>query len=114
MGPWNRLEIVSYLQLNPRTINPRWLQVCETGGIYFQAYPADVSSYFPRSECRPVFRTSINSPFLFWGYCLDLLSQADKGIHLAANPFLDLDQVSEAHPFTSKYLSRLISKILPA
>lgn len=69
---------------------------------------------FPISQCHPVFRTSANSPFLFWGYCLDLLSQADKGIHLAANPFSDLDQVSEAHQFTSKYLCRLISEILPA
>lgn len=44
-------------------------------------------------------------PLCFRGYCSDLLSQADNGIHLAADPFSDLDQVSEARRFTSKYLS---------
>lgn len=60
------------------------------------------------------FGTSANSPSLFWGYCSNLVSLADKGIHLAANPFSDSDQVSEAVPFRSKYLFCLISKILPA
>lgn len=48
------------------------------------------------------------------GSCANLVSPADKGIHLAANPLSDSHQVSAAAPFRSKYLVCLISKILPA
>lgn len=60
------------------------------------------------------FGTLTNFPSLFLAYCWNLVSQADKGIHLAANPFSDLDQVLEAQPFGSKYLFCLISNVLPA
>lgn len=84
--------------------------------ICFQGHIVDRFIYFPIQSLyvAETFGTLANSPSLFWGYCSNLVSQADKGIHLAANPFSDLDQVSEAHPFRSKYLCCLISKILPA
>lgn len=87
-----------------------------TTSLCFQGHDVDRSVYLYIQSLRVAWppETSANSPSLFRGYCSNLVSQADKGIHLAANPFSDLDQVSEAHPIRSKYVCCLISKILPA
>lgn len=74
----------------------------------------DPSIYIFALLCHTALGTSANSASLFWGYCSNLVSQADKGIHLAANPFSDSDRVSQAHPVRSKYVCCLIIKILPA
>lgn len=82
--------------------------------ICFQGHVVDRSVYLHYLDAaRPVGHELILA-HLFWGYCSNLDSQADKGIHLAANPFSDSVQVSEANSVWSKYVCCLISKILQA
>ena len=91
-----------------RETNEDFYLFSRTGRWYIRLF------IYAKSLCRPASGASANSTSLFWGYCSNLVSQADKGIHLTANPFSDLYQVSEAHPVRSKYVCCLIFKILPA
>lgn len=70
--------------------------------ICFQGHVVDRSVYLHYLDAAQPVGPELILAHLFWGYCSNLVSKADKGIHLAANPFSDLDQVSETNPVRSK------------